>query len=236
MMRPHFSRRTVFAALGAVAFAALTFGQSQAEPFVISPPKTDIAASPAPRSIVLAGGCFWGVQGVYQHTKGVIEAVSGYAGGPAEKARYDAVSTGATGHAEAVKVTYDPKEISLGKILQIYFSVVHDPTQLNRQGPDTGTQYRSAIFTSEPEERTLATNYIAELNAAKAYKRPIATRIEPLEGFYAAENYHQDYLTLHPSQPYIVFYDLPKIENLKKLFAANYRDKPVLVRDAKATN
>ena len=135
-----------------------------------------------------------------------------------------------------MKVTYDPKEISLGKILQIYFSVVHDPTQLNRQGPDTGTQYRSAIFTSEPEERTLATNYIAELNAAKAYKRPIATRIEPLEGFYAAENYHQDYLTLHPSQPYIVFYDLPKIENLKKLFAANYRDKPVLVRDAKATN
>lgn len=238
----HSSRRTAFAALGAVAlaaFAGASFSAS-AEPFTIPPPKTDAAAtamtSGEPKSIVLAGGCFWGVQGVYQHTKGVIQAVSGYAGGSADSARYDAVSTGSTGHAESVKITYDPKQISLGKILQIYFSVVHDPTQLNRQGPDSGTQYRSAIFTSQPEEQKIAKDYIAELDAAKVYKKPIVTRIEPMNGFYQAENYHQDYLTLHPYQPYIAFNDIPKVDNLKKLFAADYRDKPVLVRDTKATN
>ena len=238
----HSSRRTAFAALGAVAlaaFAGASFSAS-AEPFTIPPPKTDAAAaamtSGEPKSIVLAGGCFWGVQGVYQHTKGVIQAVSGYAGGSADSARYDAVSTGSAGHAESVKITYDPKQISLGKILQIYFSVVHDPTQLNRQGPDSGTQYRSAIFTSQPEEQKIAKDYIAELDAAKVYKKPIVTRIEPMNGFYQAENYHQDYLTLHPYQPYIAFNDIPKVDNLKKLFAADYRDKPVLVRDTKATN
>jgi peptide-methionine (S)-S-oxide reductase len=234
--------RIAFAAFGALALATLAgmSSRASAEPFIIPPPKTDIAANAAtssePKSIVLAGGCFWGVQGVYQHTKGVIQAVSGYAGGPADSARYDTVSTGSTGHAESVKITYNPKEISLGKILQIYFSVVHDPTQLNRQGPDSGTQYRSAIFTSQPEEQKVVKDYIAELDAAKVYKKPIVTKIEPMNGFYPAENYHQDYLTLHPYQPYIAFNDIPKVDNLKKLFAADYRDKPVLVRDAKATN
>jgi peptide-methionine (S)-S-oxide reductase len=238
----HSSRRIVVAALGALALATLAgvSSHASAEPFIIPPPKTDIAASATtsgePKSIVLAGGCFWGVQGVYQHTKGVIQAVSGYAGGTADSARYDTVSTGSTGHAEAVKITYDPKQISLGKILQIYFSVVHDPTQLNRQGPDSGPQYRSAIFTSQPGEATVARDYIAELDAAKVYKKPIVTRIEPMNGFYRAENYHQDYLTLHPDQPYIAYNDIPKVNNLKKLFAADYRDRPVLVRDAKAAN
>jgi peptide-methionine (S)-S-oxide reductase len=241
MMSPY-SRRIAFAALGALALATLAGASSSAsaEPFIIPPPKTNVSAnastSSEPRSIVLAGGCFWGVQGVYQHTKGVIQAVSGYAGGAANSASYDSVSGGSTGHAESVKITYDPKEISLGKILQIYFSVVHDPTQLNRQGPDSGTQYRSAIFTSQPEEQTIAKDYIAELDAAKVYKKPIVTKIEPMNGFYPAENYHQDYLTLHPYQPYIAFNDIPKVNNLKKLFATDYRDKPVLVRDAKATN
>lgn len=229
-----------FAAFGALALATLAgvSSRASAEPFVIPAPKADAAMSTGggSRSIVLAGGCFWGVQGVYQHTKGVIQAVSGYAGGAADSARYDTVSSGSTGHAEAVKITYDPKQVSLGKLLQIYFSVVHDPTQLNRQGPDSGTQYRSAIFTSQPEEQAIAKDYIAELDAAKVYKKPVVTKIEPMNGFYPAENYHQDYLTLHPYQPYIAFNDIPKVNNLKKLFAADYRDKPVLVRDAKATN
>jgi peptide-methionine (S)-S-oxide reductase len=238
----HTSRRIVVAALGVLTLATLAgvSFRAAAEPFIIPPLKTDAAASSTtssePESIVLAGGCFWGVQGVYQHTKGVIQAVSGYAGGTADSARYDTVSTGSTGHAEAVKITYDPKQISLGKILQIYFSVVHDPTQLNRQGPDSGTQYRSAIFTSQPAEEKVAKDYIAELDAAKIYKKPIVTRIEPMNGFYPAENYHQDYLTLHPNQPYIAYNDIPKVDNLKKLFAADYRDKPVLVRDAKAAH
>jgi peptide-methionine (S)-S-oxide reductase len=176
------------------------------------------------------------VQGVYQHTKGVTNAVSGYAGGKADTAKYDIVGSGRTGHAEAVQITYDPKQVTLGKLLQIYFSVAHDPTQLNRQGPDSGTQYRSTVFTSDPAERKLVEAYIAQLNAAKVYPKKIATTLEPLNGFYPAEEYHQDYLTLHPSQPYIVINDLPKIENLKKIFADNYRDKPALVRDARASN
>jgi len=232
--------RIAFAACGALALAILAVGspRASAEPFIIPPPKIDVPASAGSetKSIVLAGGCFWGVQGVYQHTKGVLQAVSGYAGGSADSARYDTVSSGSTGHAESVKVIYDPKQISLGKILQIYFSVVHDPTQLNRQGPDSGTQYRSAIFTSQPGEQKVVKDYITELDAAKVYKKPIVTKIEPMNGFYPAENYHQDYLTLHPYQPYIAFNDIPKVNNLKKLFAADYRDKPALVRDAKTTN
>ncbi len=188
------------------------------------------------KTFVLAGGCFWGVQGVYQHTKGVTNAVSGYAGGNADMAQYRLVGTGTTGHAEAVQITYDPKQVSLGKLLQIYFSVAHDPTQLNRQGPDSGTQYRSTVFTSDPAERKVVEAYIAQLNAAKVYPKKIATTLEPLKGFYPAEDYHQDYLTLHPGQPYIAINDLPKIENLKKIFADTYRDKPALVRDARASN
>ncbi len=203
---------------------------------VIPAPAADLPAADAPQTAVFAGGCFWGVQGVFQHTKGVINAVSGYAGGAKETANYPASGTGTTGHAESVQITYDPRVVSYGKLLQIYFSVAHDPTQLNRQGPDTGTQYRSTIFAQSSAQKDVAERYIAQLNTAKVYKRPIVTSIESGKPFYPAEDYHQDYLTLHPYQPYIVYNDLPKIEALKKLFAENYRDKPALVRDAKATN
>ncbi|MGL5164698.1 MAG: peptide-methionine (S)-S-oxide reductase MsrA [Afipia sp.] len=232
-------RRTVlaFAVAGVMALGELASPSFAAEEaFIIPPPAADVAPTDGLKTFVLAGGCFWGVQGVYQHTKGVTKAVSGYAGGKADTAQYEIVGSGRTGHAEAVQITYDPKQVTLGKLLQIYFSVAHDPTQLNRQGPDSGTQYRSTVFTSDPQERKVVEAYIAQLNAAKVYKKTIATTLEPLQGFYPAEDYHQDYLTLHPNQPYIVFNDLPKIENLKKIFTDNYRDKPVLVRDARATN
>src|SRR5207249_10255100 len=173
---------------------------------------------------------------VFQHVKGVTSAVSGYAGGDKRTAEYEMVSGGRTGHAESVQVTFDPREISYGRLLQIFFSVVHDPTELNRQGPDTGTQYRSAIFTANDEQKKVAEAYIAQLNAAKVYKKPIVTKVGPLQGFYAAEDYHQDYLTLHPNHPYIAFNDIPKVENLKKIFADNYIEKPTLVSNAKATN
>jgi peptide-methionine (S)-S-oxide reductase len=176
------------------------------------------------------------VQGVFQHTAGVASAVSGYAGGAKATASYETVSTGSTGHAESVQIKFDPKKISYGKILQIFFSVVHDPTQLNRQGPDSGTQYRSAIFTTSDAQKKVADAYIAQLDQAKAFKKPIVTKVGKLEGFYPAEAYHQDYLTLHPNQPYIAYNDLPKVENLKKIFAQNYLDKPTLVSNAKATN
>jgi peptide-methionine (S)-S-oxide reductase len=238
MNRTSFHRTALaFAVAGVMAlseFASPSFAAEEA--FIIPPPASDVAPSDGLKTFVLAGGCFWGVQGVYQHTKGVTKAVSGYAGGKADTAQYEMVGSGRTGHAEAVQITYDPKQVTLGKLLQIYFSVAHDPTQLNRQGPDSGTQYRSTVFTSDPQERKVVEAYIAQLNAAKVYKKTIATTLEPLQGFYPAEDYHQDYLTLHPSQPYIVFNDLPKIENLKKVFNDSYRDKPVLVRDARATN
>lgn len=221
-------------ALGAAALAicAVIYAaplSAAEEAVVIPPPANETETSTGIQTAVLAGGCFWGVQGVYQHTAGVISAVSGYAGGDKNRANYDAVTRGDTGHAEAVEVKYDPKQISYGKILQIFFSVVHDPTQLNRQGPDTGTQYRSEIFTTNAEQKFIAENYIGQLNAAKVYKKPIVTKLSALPQFFAAEGYHQDYLTLHPNQPYIVINDLPKIENLKKLFAANYIAKPTLV-------
>ncbi len=202
----------------------------------IPPPAMDLPAADGKQTAVVAGGCFWGVQGVFQHTKGVLNAVSGYAGGTKETANYPASGTGSTGHAESVQVTYDPKIISYGKLLQIYFSVIHDPTQLNRQGPDSGTQYRSTIFAQNDSQKKMAEAYIAQLNAAKVFRKPIVTTIETGKPFYVGEDYHQDYLTLHPSQPYIVYNDAPKIESLKKIFAENYRDKPVLVRDAKAAN
>lgn len=176
------------------------------------------------------------MQGVFQHTAGVVNAVSGYAGGTKATADYQTVSTGTTGHAESVEIKYDPKKISYGKILQIYFSVVHDPTQLNRQGPDVGTQYRSAIFTTSDEQKKVAEAYIAQLNDAKVFRKPIVTKVGALEAFYPAEAYHQDYLTLHPHQPYIAYNDIPKVENLKKLFADNYIEKPTLVNSSKATN
>ena len=185
------------------------------------------------QTAVFAGGCFWGVQGVFQHVKGVNNALSGYAGGPQSSAHYESVGSGRTGHAEAVAVTYDPRQISYGRLLQVFFSVAHDPTQLNRQGPDVGTQYRSAVFPMTDEQSRIAKAYIAQLADAGAFPAPIVTTIEPARAFYAAEAYHQDYLTRHPDEPYIVFNDLPKIENLKKTFPKLYRDKPALVTPAK---
>jgi peptide-methionine (S)-S-oxide reductase len=226
------------AAIGALAVAAFAIAPSLAaeEAVVIPAPTTDVQGAGGIQTAVIAGGCFWGVQGVFQHTAGVINAVSGYAGGTKATADYNTVSSGTTGHAESVEIKFDPKKISYGKILQIYFSVAHDPTQLNRQGPDSGTQYRSAIFTTNDEQKKVAEAYIAQLNAAKVYKKPIVTKIGPLEAFYPAEAYHQDYLTLHPTQPYIAYNDIPKVENLKKIFAENYIEKPTLVSNAKVTN
>jgi peptide-methionine (S)-S-oxide reductase len=239
MSRSRFNRLSLgAAALGALAIAAFAVAPVRAaeDAVVIPPPAMDTQAPDGIQTAVIAGGCFWGVQGVFQHTAGVVNAVSGYAGGSKATASYPIVSTGTTGHAESVEIKYDPKKISYGKILQIFFSVAHDPTQLNRQGPDSGTQYRSAIFTTTDEQKRVADAYVAQLNAAKVYGKPIVTKVGPLEAFYPAEAYHQDYLTLHPTQPYIAYNDLPKVENLKKLFADNYLEKPTLVSDAKVTN
>ena len=179
------------------------------------------------QTAVVAGGCFWGVQAVYQHVRGVQTVLSGYAGGSKETASYEVVSRGGTGHAESVEIRFDPKELSFGEVLQIYFSVVHDPTQLNRQGPDVGSQYRSSIFYADESQRRIAEAYIAQLEKSKAFARPIVTRVDALDTFYPAESYHQDFLLRHPTNPYIVFNDLPKIENLKRVFPARYREEPV---------
>ncbi len=188
------------------------------------------AAGPGLQKAIFAGGCFWGVQGVYQHVKGVQRAVSGYSGGSAPTAAYDLVSRGSTGHAESVEVTYDPAQVSYGALLQIFFSVVHDPTQLNRQGPDVGPQYRSAIFATSAEQLKVAQAYVAQLDASKLYGKPIVTRLEDKPSFFPAETYHQDYMTENPRNPYIVFNDLPKVENLKRLFPQRFRSDPVLVK------
>jgi peptide-methionine (S)-S-oxide reductase len=217
----------------AAGLAAIIPGSSAEEPVVLPPPVVDAAPDPAATEEValLAGGCFWGVQGVYQHVRGVSNAVSGYAGGRAEDARYDLVSTGVTGHAEAVEITFDPREISYGEILHIFFSVVHDPTQLDRQGPDTGPQYRSAIFPQSPEQQRIAEAYIAQLEEAGAFGAPIVTRIE--EGaFSPAEGYHQDFMASNPTYPYIVLFDLPKLDALRRLFPDAARAEPVLVSQA----
>ena len=200
---------------------------------VVPAPNTDPAlpaGTNANETAIVAGGCFWGVQGVFQHVKGVSAAVSGYAGGDESTARYEAIGTGRTGHAEAVRITYDLRQISYARILQIFFSVAHDPTQLNRQGPDVGTQYRSAIFARNLEQARIAQAYIAQLTQAKTFgSRPIVTVIELQKRFFPAEAYHQDYLVRNPTQPYIVQHDLPKIEDLQRLFAERYRATPVLV-------
>ena len=218
-----------------LAFFAFAPGRSVAESATAVPapaPAIDETASAASETAVFAGGCFWGVQGVFQHVEGVKNAVSGYAGGAKDTAEYEKVGSGRTGHAESVKVTYDPKKISYGRLLQIYFSVAHDPTELNRQGPDTGTQYRSTIFPADEEQAKVAKAYIDQLNTANTFGKKLATTIEPGKAFYPAEGYHQDYLTLNPRQPYIVYNDLPKIEALKKMFPQTYRAKPVLVSEA----
>ena len=190
---------------------------------VVSAPAVDISAGPATaETAVLAGGCFWGVQGVFQHVEGVTSAVSGYAGGAKNTAQYEIVSSGGTGHAESVRVTFDPHRISYGRILQIYFSVAHDPTELNRQGPDVGTQYRSAIFYTSESQAKIAKAYIDQLTKAKAFDKPIVTQISRLNAFNVAEDYHQDYARLHPYQPYIVINDAPKVKNLHRDLASLY--------------
>ncbi|HVM85595.1 MAG TPA: peptide-methionine (S)-S-oxide reductase MsrA [Candidatus Binatia bacterium] len=194
-------------------------------PALDEPPGRPVAKEVA----VLAGGCFWGVQGVFQHVAGVTQAVSGYTGGAADTAHYEMVGSGTTGHAESVQITFDPGKISYGRLLQIYFSVAHDPTELDYQGPDMGTQYRSAIFPTDDTQAGIAKAYIAQLDAAKAFGDKIVTTIEPGKTFYPAEGYHQDFLTRNPDYPYIVINDLPKIDNLKRLFPDLYRVDPVLV-------
>ena len=188
-------------------------------------PALDIPAASVkgPQKAVFAGGCFWGVEAVFRHTKGVVSAVSGYAGGDAKTAEYEIVSTGRTGHAESVQVTYDPTQVSYGELLRVFFSVAHDPTQLNRQGPDWGTQYRSAIFYLSDDQKRVAQAYVAQLTKAKAFSDPIVTQIVPLPAFYPAEAYHQNYLALHRTQPYIVMNDLPKLYELKEQFPDYYR-------------
>jgi peptide-methionine (S)-S-oxide reductase len=227
---------SLLAATAALTLAFATPSRAAEQAVAIPAPAVDATPAAGLQTAVVAGGCFWGVQGVFQHTAGVVNAVSGYAGGTKATADYRTVSSGTTGHAESVEIKYDPKKITYGKILQIFFSVVHDPTQLDRQGPDTGTQYRSAIFTTSDEQRKVADAYIAQLNAAKVFRKPIVTKVGALEAFYPAEAYHQDYLTLHPTQPYIAYNDIPKVENLKKMFADNYIEKPTLVSASKATN
>jgi peptide-methionine (S)-S-oxide reductase len=229
-------RGMLYGAAFAATFAlGATMLARAAEPAVVIPPPAADAAAPAGDSlqtIVLAGGCFWGVQGVFEHTKGVVHAVSGYAGGSKETAHYEMVGTERTGHAESVQVTYDPKQISYGKILQIYFSVAHNPTELNYQGPDSGPSYRSAIFYANDAQKRIAEAYIAQLDKAHVFPAKIVTKLEAFTGFYPAENYHQDFLVVHPDYPYIVFNDLPKVENLKRLFPDYYRDTPVTVMAA----
>ena len=228
-MRSLLSRLTFATALAFAAAPAL----ASSEPVTIPPPALDAAATDGLQTAVLAGGCFWGVQAVFQHTNGVVNAVSGYAGGAKATAKYELTHDGTSGHAEAVEIKYDPKKVSYGKLLQIYFSVVHDPTQLNRQGPDVGKQYRSTVFAQNDEQKKVAEAYIAQLNDAKVFKAKIATTIETAKPFYVGEAYHQDYATMNPYQPYILINDKPKVANMAKYFPDLYRDKPVLVKDAK---
>jgi peptide-methionine (S)-S-oxide reductase len=212
----------VLASVGACAAEA---------PAVIPPPAVDNPKGHGElQTAVLAGGCFWGLQGVFEHVRGVHDVLAGYAGGTRLTANYQDVGSGQTGHAESVKIVFDPAEVSYGKLLQIFFSVAHNPTELNRQGPDTGTQYRSSIFYGDDGQRHIAESYIAQLDQGKAFPRPIVTRLDPLRGFYQAETYHQDYYLKNPDAPYIVFNDLPKIANLKALFPDSYQDTPARAR------
>ena len=233
------SRRAgVLAAIAAalVAGASLpTVGSASEAAVKIAPPAVDATAkATGMQTAVFAGGCFWGIQGVFQRVHGVSQAVSGYSGGAKETAVYELVGSGLTGHAEAVKITYDPQKVSYGTLLQIFFSVAHDPTQLNRQEPDHGPQYRSAIFYADAAQKETTERYIAQLDAAKSYPKKIVTQVVPLTAFYPAEAYHQDYLTLNPTAGYIVRFDMPKIANLKAMFPQQFRAEPALVMAARA--
>jgi peptide-methionine (S)-S-oxide reductase len=216
-------------ATGALLLTQHVAHSSEAAVSIAAPAVDEPASGAHQETAVLAGGCFWGVQGVFQHVNGVTKVVSGYSGGKQDTAQYETVSGGRTGHAESVQITFDPTKISYGRLLQIYFSVAHDPTELNRQGPDSGTQYRSAIFPANAAQQRVAQAYIAQLDKSHAFSAPIVTKTDPLTGFYPAESYHQNYLTLHPDQPYIAVNDLPKVENLKRLFPNVYRSTPVLL-------
>jgi peptide-methionine (S)-S-oxide reductase len=217
-------RALIGVTLVGAAVACTTAGASSGP---VPAPLADLArpSTPGVRTVVVSGGCFWGIQAVFQHVRGVTRATSGYAGGEASTAHYEMVETGRTGHAESVQVTYDPAVISYGQLLRVFFSVAHDPTELNRQGPDEGPQYRSAIFVSTPDEQRVAAAYIAQLDQAHAFPRPIVTAVTPLRGFYAAEDYHQDYARLHPHDLYIMINDAPKVTNLKREFPDLYRDR-----------
>jgi peptide-methionine (S)-S-oxide reductase len=217
-----FSR--AFAALLVVAFAGVVACNANDRTAALPNPAVDapIASSKAEQTAVVAGGCFWGIQAVFQHVKGVIKATSGYSGGAANTAEYELVSTGDTGHAESVKITYDPSQITYGELLRVFFSVAHDPTQLNRQGPDSGTQYRSVIFYNSDEQKRIADAYIAQLDKARVFPSPIVTQVVPLKAFYAAEAYHQNYAAQHPGNPYIVYNDAPKVAHLRQQFPDLY--------------
>ncbi|TNM60515.1 peptide-methionine (S)-S-oxide reductase MsrA [Aliirhizobium smilacinae] len=229
-----FTSRSLGAMLALLLFAVPATASLAAEAAVVIPaPSVDEAAKGNSETAVFAGGCFWGIQAVFQHVKGVKNAVSGYSGGAKETASYETVSLGQTGHAEAVEVTFDPNEVSYGTLLQIFFSVAHNPTQLDYQGPDQGTQYRSAIFAGSDDQRKVAAAYIAQLDKAGLFHAPIVTKLSKLDSFYPAEKYHQDFLTLNPDHPYIVYNDMPKIDNLKAIFPATFRANPVLVSKAK---
>ena len=213
---------------------AIVLGFARAdESHVLAAPAVDEHGSPRNETAVLAGGCFWGMQGVFQHVKGVTKVVAGYSGGDKHAAEYETVSTGTTGHAESVQISFDPRQISYGQLLRLYFSVAHDPTQLNRQGPDGGPQYRSEIFVTTAEQQKIARAYIAQLDNTHAFSGPIVTRVEQARGFYPAEGYHQDYLIHHPESLYIQINDLPKIAALKRLYPPVSRDRPVQVASAK---
>jgi peptide-methionine (S)-S-oxide reductase len=211
--------KSVLAVCAAGVFAAPTFAASALPAAAID---ATVATTKRTETAVLAGGCFWGVEAVFEHLKGVTKVTSGYAGGAKETAKYDVVGSGRTGHAESVQITYDPSQITYGQLLRVFFSVAHDPTELNRQGPDVGTQYRSAIFYSNDEQKKVAHAYIAQLNAAKVFRKPIATEIAPLKAYYEAEAYHQDFMKRNPTYPYIVVHDAPKVANLQKQFPELY--------------
>jgi peptide-methionine (S)-S-oxide reductase len=218
-------------AIAASVLAAQHVAHSAEAATKIPPPAQDEKAGALhSETAVFAGGCFWGVQGVFEHVRGVKQVASGYTGGAAGTAQYETVSEGDTGHAESVQITYDPAQITYGRLLQIFFSVAHDPTELNYQGPDHGTQYRSAIFPANAQQRSVATAYIAQLDKAHVFSGPIVTRVEDFKGFYPAENYHQNFLVLHPNYPYIVINDLPKVGELKRMFPELYRNDPVLLK------
>jgi peptide-methionine (S)-S-oxide reductase len=216
--------RVLAKALSSLALVAWVVGAAAAGAAGLPVAAVDAATTPSSGSetVVLAGGCFWGVQAVFEHVKGVTRVTAGYSGGAAATAHYQTVGSGTTGHAESVEVVYDPRQITLGQLLRVFFAVAHDPTQLNRQGPDVGAQYRSAIFFATPEQQHIAEAYIAQLQAAKAFPRPIVTEVAASKGFYAAEAYHQDYLVHHPDNPYIVINDLPKLANLQRQFPEMY--------------